>query len=291
MRLNYFLGVLVTTTLLLVLTSIPEIHGDKILVLVFFSSKSHKITYMRLIEELAARGHEVTVVSSIKQAKPIKNIREVFTSDTEKVFGKVDFFELKESGSQAGPFQVFETMFKVCEATYDLPQVKSLLNEKFDLIFVQPLFNDCVMGMVHKLNAPMVLFTPTGISPSIAQVVGSYFPPSFSPNFMLPYSPEMTFPQRFISFGLDLVMNAYVHFYWFPRSAQIYREKLNDSSIPSVMEVFSEKTSLILSNGHFSLTGHRPYLPDIVDVGGIHSRPAQPLPKVNYRNELFGTEQ
>lgn len=38
--------------------------------------------------------------------------------------------------------------------------------------------------------------------------------------------------------------------------------------------------SLVLSNGHFSITSPKPYYPDFIDVGGIHSRPAKPIPKV-----------
>jgi glucuronosyltransferase len=36
---------------------------------------------------------------------------------------------------------------------------------------------------------------------------------------------------------------------------------------------------MIFSNSYFPLTFPRPLLPDIVEVGGMHCRPAQPLPK------------
>jgi len=58
----------------------------------------------------------------------------------------------------------------------------------------------------------------------------------------------------------------------------IYRQKLNDSNIPSVSEIM-RNTSLILSNSHVSLMKPKPFLPDIVEVGGMHCRPPKPLPK------------
>lgn len=60
--------------------------------------------------------------------------------------------------------------------------------------------------------------------------------------------------------------------------SSLYREKLGQD-IPTASEVLGN-ASLILSNGHFSLARPRPYLPDVIDVGGIHSHPAKPLPKV-----------
>lgn len=60
---------------------------------------------------------------------------------------------------------------------------------------------------------------------------------------------------------------------------QLYREKLG-ADIPGVIEILNN-VSLILSNGHFSLNKPKPYLPDVVDVAGIHSRQAKPLPKVS----------
>jgi glucuronosyltransferase len=278
MKTVHLVGALLGLTLTLIVCSTP-VSSSKILVLVFFSSKSHKITYMRLIEELASRGHEITVVTPIKQDKPIKNIKEVFTLDIQPFMSQINLFESKEKGQQLNPLVMLEMMSKVCNASYDLPHVRALLDEKFDLIFIQPFFNDCVLGMAHKLKAPTVLFTPAGVPNNIASVVGGHFPPSFVPNLMVGYGDEMTFYQRFINYGVNALVEVIMKFFWIPKAEAIYREKLGDSSIPSVMEILGN-TSLVLSNGHFSINGPKPYLPDIIDVGGIHSRPAKPLPKV-----------
>jgi glucuronosyltransferase len=284
MKTVHLIGALLCLTLTLIVCSTP-VSSSKILVLVFFSSKSHKITYMRLIEELASRGHEITVVTPIKQDKPIKNIKEVFTLDIQPFMSQINFFESKEKGQQLNPLVMLEMMSKVCSSSYDLPHVRALLDETFDLIFLQPFFNECVLGMAHKLKAPTVLFTPAGIPNGIVSAVGGHFPPSFVPHLMLGYGDEMTFYQRFINLGVNALMELLKNFLLIPKAQSIYREKLGDSSIPSVMEILGN-TSLVLSNRHFSIHGPQPYLPDIIDVGGIHSRPAKPLPKV-----LFGLIQ
>jgi len=256
----------------------------KILVPVFFSSKSHKITYMRLLEELASRGHEITILSPVKPfGKPIKNIKEVYTFDTEAVMGHVNMFEDKEKGRPLNPFVMVDLMVRVCNASYDLPHVKEMIEKEsdtFDLVFIQPFFNDCVFGWVHRIKAPIVLFTPTGAPSYLAEVVaGNHFPPSFTPSPMLQYSTEMTFVQRFLNFGMDIMIQLIARLVFEPQAAAIYREKLGDPSIPLPSQIMAN-ASLILSNGHFSISGHKPLLPDVVDVGGIHSHPAKPLPKV-----------
>jgi len=269
--------------LLLIATTVVlwrPVSSDKILALTFFSSKSHKITYMKLIEELAKRGHEITVVSSQKPFKVLPNIKEVYTYDFDKeLHEKYDMIEMKESNTQLNPFLLVPGYVTLCNKIYDKPDIKNLLKQKFDLIFLMPVFNDCSLGLVHKLGAPFVMFAPTSVPSFLANKIGNSFPTSFVPNTFLGYSDEMTFSQRFVNFGVDLMIESILRFYYEPAMTEVYRDKLNDPKIPPVRNILAN-ASLILSNGHFAVSGPKPYLPDIVDVGGIHSNPPKPLPQV-----------
>lgn len=40
-------------------------------------------------------------------------------------------------------------------------------------------------------------------------------------------------------------------------------------------------TSMVFVNGHFSLDGPRPLVPNMVEIGGIHVKSPKPIPKVN----------
>ena len=52
-------------------------HADRILMLAPVCSKSHKISFMPIIEALAEKGHQVTVVTPFPPDNTIKNVREV----------------------------------------------------------------------------------------------------------------------------------------------------------------------------------------------------------------------
>ncbi|CAL8089908.1 unnamed protein product [Orchesella dallaii] len=265
------------------LLNIEQCSSEKILVLSFISTKSHKLTYMPLVEELGKRGHDVTVLSPILSPKPMKNVRDIMTIDGVNLMDKFikeqnfDLFKMKEENKQMNPFLMFGWFEGVCRDTYDLPQVQAILNESFDLILMQPMFNDCALGLVYRLKAPLVLFSPVSIANFLAEKVGVYFPPSFIPNVMLGLPAEMNFFQRFQNFGMEVMIRATLYFLYEPKVEEIYREKLGND-IPSASEILGN-ASLILSNGHFSLHSPKPLMPDIVDVGGLHSAPAEPLPK------------
>lgn len=272
---KYFVILLFCVTTLVV----DHAYTANILVVAFFSIKSHKLTYLPLIEELGKRGHNITLVTPIKPVKTMKNVKEIFTLDVDKIFqaNQFDAFEAKEKGLVIDVSKILEMVHDTCTMTYDLPHVRALLQEKFDLVILQPYMNDCVLGMIYRLQVPFVLFTPTSVPPSIASQIGGHLPPAITPNVLWGYSLPMTFLQRFKSFGADVMINLFMSLIYEPKVEKIYRDKLGDD-IPSLREILGN-TSMVLSNGHFSMVAPKPYYPDVVDVGGIHSRPAKPLPK------------
>lgn len=91
----------------------------------------------------------------------------------------------------------------------------------------------------------------------------------------------MDFFQRFKNYGLNIAMGAMTYYYE-RKMTELYREALGDD-IPPVAEIYGN-ASLLLSNGHFALSKPRPNLPDVIEVGGLHSHPAKPLPKVSEFN-------
>ncbi|OXA63768.1 UDP-glucuronosyltransferase 1-6 [Folsomia candida] len=249
---------------------------SRILFLSFFSGKSHRLTYLPLIQELARRGHHVTVLTPLLSSNattttPKNNIREIQTLDSyTEFFSKFDPIKIKETNDMMNPFRMIDLFEKICRKSYKLPEIMGLLNEKFDLISMQPQVNECALGLVYKLGSHLVLFSPAGAPNYVTKLIGSHQPFSFASHFFLGYSDEMSFAQRFVNFGFNVLFDLQMEWVYQPAMTRIYREELNDDSIPDVGEIMGN-ADLILSNSHFSLSGHRNHLPGVVEVGGIHS--------------------
>jgi glucuronosyltransferase len=205
------------------------ISSEKILFLSFFASKSHKITYMPLLEELASRGHQVTIVSSQPKTKEILNLREIFTYNFEQsVDQRHDFFSMKQANIAYNPFLLIRDYRETCGMIYDKPEIRALLEESFDLIIAQAIFNDCALGIVHKMKIPFIMYNPMGVASYQARKLGGHFPPSFVPEQIMGFTDEMNFVQRMINFGYQVVTEIMLRYYFEPAMAETYRDKLGD---------------------------------------------------------------
>lgn len=278
--------VALTCVWLLSLSKIENVDGAKILSFSFMSSKSHKITYEPLLRELARRGHQVTVLSPIA-SKNETNFVNIPTVDSEFAFSNApNFFEMKQSMNPLitavfNPFLMMKgLMTPVCKVGYALPIINKVLEEKWDLVFFTPLFNECLYGLVHKLNTTTVLYTQTTVPTWIADNFGSPNPPSHVSSMLVGYEEQMSLRERTFNFFRTFYDWAIMNWLYFPTMEAIYRDAFNDPLMPGIKEI-ERNASIVLMNSQISFSSPRPYLPDLIEVGGLHLVPAKPVqPKV-----------
>jgi len=260
---------------------IQQSHAAKILSITFMAGRSHKITYDPLLDELAKRGHEVTVVSQVRSKSNSTNPKDILTFDIKDIMDRApDMFEMKVRGEEMNPFAMVELFEDLCRDTYALPELEEVLNTKYDLVLHEPFFHECAAGFIHKLNTSTILITTISAPAELVRILGGPAPPSFIPNFQSPFDSRMNFMERLKNFIAELSMSLIKQFYFTPKMEALYRKALNDDSIPGYVEVM-KNASMILSVSHMSLAGARPFMPDVVEVGGMHLHDAKPLPKVN----------
>ena len=254
------------------------VKGGQVLVLCPVSSPSHKNTMAPVFTGLAERGHQVTVVSSWK-TEPHKNIRDIIPFENFDYFPHLSAIGLREKGVLGMVMIDYKTTLGFCDSVYRNKEFMSLLDEKFNLVMMDGTFNECLLGFVHKLGAPLIIVSPFPVHNVLSMQLGNRLLPSFVPEPLLTFSHEMDFLERF----LNTIVNYVSIWAWrrpYPMHEKIYRSHLGED-IPSIDEILSN-TSLILSNSHFSFTFPRPNLPDVVEIGGSHCRPGRALPKVKY---------
>lgn len=268
-----FLTVFFHTSLLPV-----SVNGEKILVLEFLSSKSHKNVYDPLIFELAQRGHSMTVISPYNSPKPHKNIRDIIGISEKDIASLVpNMVQLRLENKVSNPFENLTMHETVCRAYYELPEVKAITKEKFNLVIVSSFINECTFGLIHRLDTPFMFVTTFAPLPWTAAITGTPSPPSFVPLPFFNSNDKMNFLERVKNFAAQLGFKTFSDIAYAPEMEKVYRDYMGEDT-PSIAEI-EKNVSLILSNSHFTLNYPRPYLPDIVEVGGMHCRPSQPLPK------------
>lgn len=88
----------------------------------------------------------------------------------------------------------------------------------------------------------------------------------------------MNFLQRAGNIAMTLFETVYMNIFYWPSQNQIYQESFPDPK-PSLDELMNN-VNLVLLNSHFTLNYPRPYVPNMVEVGGLHiNRVPNPLPK------------
>ncbi|CAG7819184.1 unnamed protein product, partial [Allacma fusca] len=112
---------------------------------------------------------------------------------------------------------------------------------------------------------------------SITSRLGNWLPPSVVPNPLLPFSDRMSFYERVVTIALDWLFILGRDYEVAPLYEKMYRKYLGDD-IPSVSEI-EGNISLLFMNSFSNFPAPRPTLPDVIEVGGMHARPAKPLPK------------
>ena len=250
--------------------------SERILFLYPNASPSHKNIAQPIMLGLAERGHNVTVVSSFK-TEAHKNIRDIMPFNNFEYFPGLNALELRRQGIWGIVFLDYDPIIGFCEKVYQHQPFLQLLNEKFDIVIMDIFANECLLGVVHKLGAPLIYVSPLPVPNHVSDIVGNRLPPSFVPHFNAPFGHNMNLLERTANTFLTTIFPLGMR-RPYPTHEAIYRKHLGED-VPGIDAILSN-TSLILTNQHFSFNFPRPMLPDVVEIGAIHCRPGRPLPKV-----------
>ncbi|KAF2881573.1 hypothetical protein ILUMI_24608, partial [Ignelater luminosus] len=259
--------------LLLVLV-IVKTNGAKILAIFNFPSKSHHILGSTLLKALADRGHQVTMISPYPLKSPFKNYEDIDISE--------EMLRYKEEGSLMK--QITETnnssfienlrvLKDLITNTHHLffnhPAVKNLIQtrRKFDLIIICSVWNEAFLGLSHYLGSSTIVFSAAGSSIRTNGLTQNPTPYSYVPHLYLSFPSEMTFSQRVGNTLGYLFYSIYSTTYLEPE-----QERLRNLYLPEAppLRQLVANVSLVLLNSHFSIESTRPYVPNMIQIGGFH---------------------
>lgn len=177
-----------------------------------------------------------------------------------------------------------EFFINVTKAVLDNAEVQRELIQRgknhFDLIIIEALRTDALYGFAAHFNAPIIGLSTFGTDWNIDELVGNTSPLSYIPLVTAGLSDRMTYWERVDTFIQTSVAWLNWKLKFLPLQDQLYQQFFPHIAHKVPLAELSKNFSLVLLNQHFSLSFPRPYVPNMIEVGGLHiDHKPTPLPK------------
>ena len=255
--------------------------AERILVLAPMCSKSHTISFMPIVEELATKGHQVTVVTPYEFNFPTENIVEIRLQNAYQQFD-IDWFSMRKQSSIASFLQGIVNFRAIMKNGYDILMADKnfqeiLKSRAVDLVIVDAVLNDFTLPIIDYLNVPFIMYSPSSNAPWVYAAVNMPVSYATVPNGLGDYISKMTFLERVVNLvGNELFL--LIRKYYILN----FLDEIANKDFPNSRPIFEieRDSSLCIINSHPATAWHRPLPPNVIEIGALHTRPAMPLPKV-----------
>lgn len=154
-------------------------------------------------------------------------------------------------------------------------------NDHFDVVLVQVLVGDAILGLGHYFNAPVIGVSPSPSNKWSRDLVGAPNLASFVPHILTGYTDRMNFWQRMYNsmcYLYDDIMNP---LFYVPVQQRLLEKMFpNGNKMPS-FDRLKRNVSLVLYNSNAALEAPSPAQSNLIPVGGlfIDRRNKTQLPK------------
>ncbi|XP_055597965.1 UDP-glucosyltransferase 2-like [Uranotaenia lowii] len=282
MRSGSIVGLVWTIVALLGLSS-----GSRILGLFPHPGLSHFKVFQPIMRGLAEAGHEVTVISYFPNAQksvpPLPNYRDYAFEGPDVL---TDSFSIEEQNTRDFVsnfiefYELADWGFSSCEAALGSPALDEVLklhrSKPFELIVTEFFSTDCMLGLAHVMNVPFVGLSSCALMPWHYDRIGLPDSPAYIPSEFSRFSERMGFWERAENWIVTRAVKLLYHVVQW-NDDRLLAKKFPGLAIPSVRDI-AKNASLVLVNQHYTLSGARPLVPVVVEVGGVHIEPVKPLP-------------
>ncbi|XP_023937620.2 UDP-glucosyltransferase 2 [Bicyclus anynana] len=244
---------------------------------------SHQLVFRELTQELARRGHHVTIVTGIplypKGQAPANYTEIDIRPVTDNVRANLLNEDIKSSDDIIAQFEVtFKAVTKIIEGLLELKDVENLIQDKsahFDVIFVE----DCVKASLifsHIFNAPVIQISSFGGTFKTFEAVGASTHP-----FLYPLAVRRKYN--------DLSIQEYIsEFYLLYKIAKLFNDaetleteivrKRFGKNTPSIHDL-QKNIHMLFLNIHPIWDSNRPVPPNVIYLGGLHQKVLKELPE------------
>ncbi|XP_057584124.1 UDP-glucuronosyltransferase 2B31-like isoform X1 [Hippopotamus amphibius kiboko] len=265
-------------------------------VLVWPVEYSHWLNMKTILDELATRGHEVTVLTSsasilIDSNKPSAIKYETFpTSLTKDDFENFIQYFIEKGKNMAKDslwtfFSTLKSLFweysdiclKNCKDVVSNKKLMTKLHKsKFDVVLADAI-GPCGELLAELLKVPLVYSLRFSPGYSVEKLSGRLtLPPSYVPVILSELSDHMTFMERVKNMIYVLYFDFWFQTFNEKKWNQFYSKVLGR---PTTLSETMGKAEKWLIRTYWDFEFPYPLLPNFEFVGGLHCKPAKPLPK------------
>ncbi|XP_022164035.1 UDP-glucuronosyltransferase 2C1-like isoform X1 [Myzus persicae] len=261
----------------------PAALAANILAFMPMPLKSHFGGFQPMFEELARRGHNVTVVSSFPLAnRRVPNYTDVDVTP-EKGLPEIDVMHLMDINfvMTVTTRWFFARLLSAQMEQATLIDFLRSEDNSFDLVMIESFLQEYTVALGHKYNAPVVNLSPAMVWVSASK--WTHLPSTFSyiPDCCIGVTDDMSFVDRLkntIAGLIQMFVEDYLYIPMIKAEMSKHFAYVGWQSRPTLEQMLNN-VSLTLMNAYHAVGVCRPYLPGIVEVGGMHIKEPKPLPK------------
>nr|XP_049706116.1 UDP-glycosyltransferase UGT5-like [Helicoverpa armigera]WRX06264.1 UGT33F2B [Helicoverpa armigera] len=259
--------------------------GARILAIFPTPSISHQVVFRPLTQELAKRGHEVTIITTdpaFQKGQAPPNITEINVHDISYDLWRDKLVKVVFEGDRNDlKLQVetyFTTILDIVIQQFHSDGVQKLVKDKtkkFDLLFLEACVRPALLYS-HIYKVPVIQISSFGAMPGNLAALGAPVHPILYPNVFRQRSNNLTIWEKNKEILKFYLFHHLFKYYEDIESEEIIRHVGAD--IPPLSELYKNVDMLFL-NVHPVFEGIRPVPPNVVYMGGMHQNPIKELPE------------
>ena len=256
--------------------------GYDILIYHDLGTKSHLLQLYPIVEKLLDSGHKVTGIYFNSAKIRHENYTEILIENPyDKKMAGMRKIMMEKGGTSLLNWKLWKASWDawsdiiedVVLLPWRHPQISQLINtgRKFDAVMVRAVGWE----FADIFDCPLITWSPAGPVPIFLGGTGNIINLSVQPMLMTKYIEPMTFLQRVANHLLTIADRLWVMVFRY--RAEVIRTRELGYELRSEAEVMEERFSVFISNHHPVTHGSWPYLPNVVEVGGLGLKEAKPL--------------
>ncbi|KAJ8708789.1 hypothetical protein PYW08_010171 [Mythimna loreyi] len=268
---------------LFIFITLSLVSNDAAKILAFFPlpSISHQVVFRPLTQELARRGHDVTVITTdpvFPNGTTPENLTEIDVHDF-SYENWIKLYKYTSTGDNDVALQMkmaFHMMAKLVELQMNVDAVQNIIKkEKFDLLLLEACVRPALL-LSHVVPAPVILISSFGAMKFNIDTIGSSWHPLLLPD---------PFNERLYNLSNWEKIAELWKFYKLhnvqeevENAENVMAKRMFGPNAPTMNELKNNVDMLFL-NTYPLWEGNRPVPPSVVYLGGLHQKPEKELPK------------